>query len=815
MFNIFTIFRRFVLVFIISSLFISLNSFCQDNAVIMGSIKDKETQELLTGAVVALENTSFNTETDSLGRYKIGGLAPKTYNLLVQYIGYKPQTFFNIVVSNGNATIINIELERSSELKEVVVKTNTFGKRAETPLSVQSLSAQEIKSNPGGNYDISRVIQALPGVGGTSGGAARNDLIIRGGAPNENVYYLDGVEVPQINHFSTQGASGGAQGILNVSFIEDVTLSTSSFAAKYDNALSSVLQFKQRDGNPDKLQGNARLSSTDVAGTLEGPINKNTTFLSSVRRSYLQYLFQAIDLPIRPNYWDFQYKVTHKFDSKTTLTAIGIGAIDEFSFATPKNASLENEYIIRSLPTINQYTYTIGFSLKRLIDHGYYMITASRNSFNNRLDQFEDADFDNESKRTYKLRSFETENKLRFEENQIRGKWKISYGASVQYVQYSADLFYRLRKEVNDSLGHLLQPALLFNYNSAISFARYGLFGSVNRRMLNNRLLLTMGIRTDMNSFMKDGNNPINAISPRIATSYAISSKFNLNASIGRYAKIPIYTVLGYKDSLGNLLNKENKYILCDHYVAGIEYLPTNSLRLTVEGFYKQYSNYPVSVKDGISLANEGGGFGAIGNERTTATGSGRSYGLELFIQQKLVKNFFITASYTLFQSEFTGTNNQFIASSWDTRHLLSLILGRKFSKGWEAGAKYRLAGGAPYTPFDMAASQINYATTGQGVPDYSRINQQRLPFFNQLDLRIDKKYNFKKSSLDIYFDFQNAALAQNQSPDYYTFKRNPDNSYATTDGKVLRSDGSNAIPVLLKNVDNTFTPSLGVIFEF
>ena len=193
-----------------------------------------------------------------------------------------------------------------------------------------------------------------------------------------------------------------------------------------------------------------------------------------------------------------------------------------------------------------------------------------------------------------------------------------------------------------------------------------------------------------MNSFMKDGNNPINAISPRIATSYAISSKFNLNASIGRYAKIPIYTVLGYKDSLGNLLNKENKYILCDHYVAGIEYLPTNSLRLTVEGFYKQYSNYPVSVKDGISLANEGGGFGAIGNERTTATGSGRSYGLELFIQQKLVKNFFITASYTLFQSEFTGTNNQFIASSWDTRHLLSLILGRKFSKGWEAGAKYR-----------------------------------------------------------------------------------------------------------------------------
>ena len=280
-------------------------------------------------------------------------------------------------------------------------------------MSVQSLTTEEIKSNPGGNYDISRAIQALPGVGGTSGGAARNDLIIRGGAPSENVYYLDGVEVPQINHFSTQGASGGAQGIINVSFIEDVTLSSSSFAAKYDNALSSVLQFKQRDGNPDKFQGNIRISSSEVAATLEGPLSKKTTFLASARRSYLQYFFQLIDLPIRPNYWDFQYKVTHRINEKTTLTAIGIGAIDEFSFAVPKNTDLQKQYIIRSLPTINQWNYTVGFTLKRLISNGYINLTASRNMFNNRLDQFEDADFDNEARRTFKSRSQEIEKRKR------------------------------------------------------------------------------------------------------------------------------------------------------------------------------------------------------------------------------------------------------------------------------------------------------------------------------------------------------------------------------------------------------------------
>ncbi len=797
------------------TLLISFNSIAQQNGSIIGTVKDKETQELIIGAIVSLENTTFGAPTDTSGKFKLSNIPPKTYNLVVQYVGYKPLTLFNLVINNGNANIVTIELEKNSSLSEVVVKTNTYGKKLETPLSVQSLSAEEIKSNPGGNYDISRVIQALPGVGGTSGGASRNDLIIRGGAPSENVYYLDGVEVPQINHFSTQGASGGAQGILNVSFIEDATLSTSSFAAKYDNALSSVLQFKQRDGNPDKLQANARISSTEIAGTLEGPIDSKTTFLASARKSYLSYFFQLIDLPIRPDYWDFQYKVTRKINSKTTLTTLGIGSIDKFSFAVPKKNSLENEYIIRSFPLINQWSYTVGLSLKKLIDHGFYTVTLSRNVFNNKLDQFEDADFGNESKRTYKLNSTETENKLRFEVNKFIGNWKFSYGAAAQYVQYDNNLYAVVRKQILDSSGNLVQPSFSINYNSGIAFARYGLFGAVNHKFFDDKLSLSLGVRTDMNNFLDDGNNPVNAISPRFTASWSLNPRFNINASIGRYAKLPVYTILGYKDSLGNYTNKDNKYILCDHYVAGIEYLPTGSLRLTLEGFYKKYANYPVSLTNGISLANEGAGYGSIGNERISSSGNGDAYGIELFVQQKLVKNFFITASYTLFWSEFSGVSNTYIPSSWDARHLLSLILGRKFGKGWEIGAKYRLSGGTPYTPFDLAASQLNYTTTGHGVLDYSRYNQSRLPLFNQLDLRIDKKINFKKSTLDIYFDIQNAAGSQNINPDYYTFKRNTDNSYATTDGKALRPDGSNAIPVLLKNASKTVVPSLGIIFEF
>ena len=806
---------------IIVSFFVFLltqTSFAQKTGTIIGSVKDKDSQELLVGVAVTLELTDFAVATDLDGKFKITSIPPKSYNIKFSAIGYKPLTLFNIVVNVGNANIINAEMEPTSkELSEIVVIANTYGKKIETPLSVQSLTAEEIKSNPGGNFDISKVVQALPGVSGTTGSASfRNDIIIRGGAPNENVYYLDGIEIPQINHFATQGSAGGPAGILNVSFIEDVSLSSSSFAAKYDNALSSVLQFKQRDGNPDKVQGNIRVSSTEIATTLEGPLSKKTTFLASARRSYLQYLFQAIDLPIRPNYWDFQYKITHKIDAKTTFTALGVGAIDEFSFGVPRSSTPDKEFALRAFPSINQWNYTVGFGLKRLINKGYVNITASRNMFDNKLDQFEDGKEGDETKRSLKTQSQEIENKLRVEVNKFSGKWKFNYGGMMQYVKYNNATFARIRKEITDSLGNIIVPAVSINFNSAIDFFRFGAFASVNRKLMGERLSLTLGVRTDVNTFTTNGLNPAEAFSPRFSVSYALTEKWNLNATVGRYAKIPIYTVLGFRNNAGELVNKDNKYIICDHYVAGVEYNPTNSLRITAEGFYKNYSNYPVSVFDGISLANQGGNFGAIGNEDVISNGNGRSYGAELFIQQKLIKNFFATASYTLFWSEFSGRDGKLIASAWDTRHLVSFIVGRKFKRGWEIGMKLRYSGGSPYTPFDMVASQRNYVATGNGVFDNSQLNTLRLTSFRQFDFRVDKKINFKRTTLDIYFDVTNALLFKNQAIPNYSFKRLDDNSgFETTDGNALRSDGSNGIPFILKNDDLSVTPALGFILEF
>ena len=804
---------RSVLIFIA---FIACSIASAQNGSISGVIIDKNAQTALTGANIVLQNTDLGAISDVDGKFSIGKIQPGTYNVKISLLNFLPVELFNIVVTNGNTNTFTVELERISEqMNTLEIKRYTYGKATETPLSVQSLTAEEIRSNPGGNFDISKVIQALPGVGGLSGAGERNDLLIRGGAPSENVYYLDGIEVPQINHFSTQGSSGGPQGIINVSFIETATLNSSSFNAKYDNALSSVLQFKQRNGNAQQVKGNGRISSTEVAGTLEGPIGKNTTFLASVRRSYLQYFFELIDLPIRPNYWDFQYKINTQLNKKTTLTAIGLGAIDEFTFGVPKNSDPTKEYIIRATPTINQWNYTVGFTLKHTLENGYYNLSLSRNMFENRLDRFEDNEVGDESRRTLRSESQEIENKLRWEVNQFYGDWKIIYGLSAQYVKYNNDFFTRIAPAISDSTGTVIVPQINLSFYNAIDFARYGAFVSINKKMLGERLSLTGGIRTDMNTFTTTGNNPLNALSPRVAASFAINEKWNMNASVGRYAKLPVYTVLGFKEN-GNSINRNSDYILCDHFVYGFEFLPKNSLRITAEGFYKQYSNYPVSFNTGVSLANQGSVYGAIGNEQVTSTGQGRAYGFELFLQQKFTKSYFLTASYTFFKSEFTGSTDTYAPSAWDNRHLVSIIFGKKFKNGYELGVKYRLAGGTPYTPYDMTASQLNYVTLGTGSFDYTQLNSQRLPVFNQLDVRIDKKINFKKSSLDFFIDIQNATNAKSTTQDLYSFQRNADNSgFATTDGQALRADGSNGIPILIPNVNGSIIPAFGIIYDF
>ena len=779
--------------------------FAQTNGRVSGMVKDKNTQEELSGVVLSfIGEDTIQTVSDENGSFSLQ-IPVGRYNLEATSLGYQPYIAYNINVSSGNTQIRQIEMDEDSQrLQEVVILSGKSVRATDmvTPLATQRLTSEEIKANPGGNFDVSKVIQVLPGVsGGTT--PNRNDIIVRGGGPSENVYYLDGIEIPVLNHFQTQGASGGATGILNVSFIEDVQLTSSAFDSRYGNALASTIVIKQRNGNPDKLSGNVRLSGTEFATMLEGPLSKKTTFMASARRSYLQFLFQILDLPIRPDYYDFQYKVNHKIDSKTELNFIGIGAIDNFELAIPKESDANTAYINRANPLIKQWNYTIGASLKRRVENGYFTLALSRNMFFNGADRYENNALKTGDK-LFELKSREIENKLRFDMNKYLDGWKYSYGVDAQYVKYDADIF------------NTLSPTNSFTSNTAIDFFKFGAYGHVSKYFLDEKFLVSGGIRADVNTFTKNGLNPLQALSPRISFSYALDDQWNVSASVGSYYKVPVYTMLGYKDAANVLVNKNLKYSNAIHYTVGTQFVPRNDLRFTLEAFYKDYNNYPVSLVDGISYANIGTDFSAVGSDAYDSFGKGRVYGVEAYLQQKLVNNLFYVASATLFKSEFAGTDRQYIASTWDYGFLVSGTLGYKFRKNWDVGIKYRIAGGQPYTPFDMQASTQTYLSNGTGTLDFSQLNSEILHVFNQLDLRVDKKFNFKNVSLDLFLDFQNILRYKTPSLPKFTFERTDDNlDFKTTDGQSIKADGSNAIPLILQERSATVVPSIGFIFEF
>ena len=772
--------------------------------ILEGTVTDKDTKEPVIGASISIEQLKVGILSDEEGRFLLKNLTPGTYQVSVKSIGYKTEIRYEVLIQGG-VNQIRFELEASGkELEGVEIVASPFTRTEENPISIKTIGIEQIRSNPGGNFDISKVVQALPGVSGALG--FRNDIIVRGGAPNENVYYLDGVETPIINHFSTQGAAGGPVGMINALFIQNVDLQSSAFGSKFDNALSSVLDFKMISGNSEKIQTQIQVGASEAGLVLDGPIGKKTTFLVSARRSYLQFLFKLIELPFLPEYWDFQTKIEHKIDDKSKLTFIGIGSIDNFVLNKPEDTSPENLYILDNIPDNAQWSYTNGLNYSRLTKNGYFSLIASRNMLNNSAEKYDDNETGNMDKLRFNFVSREIENKLRLNIVTNTGSWKIGYGASVQYVKYSNTTFNRFTIATADTA---IQDTIRVNTN--LDFFKYGAYVNFSRRLLEKRLGISFGFRTDMNSFTKNGNNPIETFSPRVAVGYNLTDKISINGSWGIYYKIPPYTILGFTDNGPEYLNQSAKYIGSQHLAAGFSFQPENATIFSIEGFYKWYWNYPVSVRDGISLANQGADFGVIGNEEIVSVGEGRTYGVETFIQKKLTKRIFGIASLTLFRSEFSGLNKDtFIRSSWDTRVLVSITGGYKFGKNWEVSGKVRYLGPAPYTPYDIDASVQAYPFTGTGVPDYSMLNSAQTNGFLQVDGRLDKKIYFKKLSLNFYLDIQNLTNRANLSAPAFTLKRNADNTGFETDPNT-----GNGIPVLIEQSQTSLLPTIGIIVRF
>ncbi|PLW95827.1 MAG: TonB-dependent receptor [Marinilabiliales bacterium] len=784
--------------------FISLAAISQTGKI-KGRVYNVETNEPLPFTNIIIYGTTIGSTSDLDGNYIFTGIEPGFVRLQASAVGFEPVITEEVMVNPARDVTLDIPMQEViTKLETVVIKASPFKRKEESPVSLRTLGVSEIEKSPGANRDISKVIQTLPGVSGTV--AFRNDIIVRGGGPSENSFFLDDVEIPYLNHFSTQGSSGGPVGILNADFIREVDFYSSAFPVARGNALSSVFNFRQVDGDRDKLNFKGSVGASDLALTFDGPIGNNTTFTASFRRSYLQFLFDIIGLPFLPTYNDAQFKVKTRFDTKNELTVLGLGALDDFALNLGlDNPTEDQEYILGYLPVNLQKSYTVGAVYKHFGENGFDIFVVSRNYLNNKQFKYSDNDDSTEDNLIFDYNSDEIETKFRYEYSGRKGFWKFNYGAGAEYAQYFNSTFQRI---------FLNEQQIDFDYESDLDLWGYNLFGQVSRKFLNDKLTGSLGLRFDGNTYSESMQNLLNQTSPRFSLSYALRDNLFLNFNTGRYFQQPSYTTMGYRDINNVLVNKENNltYIRVDHLVGGVEYNMNQNSKMTFEGFYKWYGNYPFSVADQISLASKGGDFGTFGDEEVTSTSSGKAYGFEAYLRDQSIENVSIILSYTFVRSLFTDSEGEYVPSAWDNRHLLTAQALKTFKRNWEVGLKYRFVGGPPFTPndYDRSANILSWDTRGRGYLDYDLFNTDRLGPFNQLYIRVDKEWFFNKWSLNLYFDIQNALNQKSDSA--------PILIRETDEAGNPVIDPNDPTKYLLKEISaqsGTILPTLGIIVVF
>jgi len=755
------------LVLIISLIIFSSVSAQSSRGGITGKVVDKISKEPLPGVNVIIVGTNIGAATDLKGEYIIEGLEPGIYQVRASFIGYDAQIKSDIVVNNVRPANVLFELMESViELGGITVQSDYFYMDPTELNSIASFSYEEIRRAPGGFEDVVRALSVLPGVAVASAG--RNDLIVRGGSPSENLYVVDGFVVPNINHFGSQGATGGPLSYINLDYVRETSFSTGGFSALYGDKLSSVLTIDLREGRKDRIGGKGTISASQFGFNLEGPLSQKGNFIFSARRSYLDFIFNAAGFNFVPEYYDLLSKVTYDIDNRNKLSYLFIGAFDKVKFNNNNSDDLyENSRILGS----DQNQYLTGLSYRRLFDKGFFNLTLSRNF----------VDYDSSQRDTLLNPIFL--NKSREAENELKGDlvYKISstseinIGASAKLIKFESDI--KLPNFIS-SFGDTLSITAL---TKETTFTKYGLFAQYSD-ILFKRFRLSLGIRGDYFSEI----NTNYYVSPRFALSYMLSDVASINFAAGIYHQSPSYIWLTSVPS-----NKNLKAVRVNQFVLGYDRKLRDDVRIKLEGFYKDYRDYPASLlRPYLVLANTGAGYGgsddnfsSFGLEPLNNGGKGEVHGVEFSVQKKSsnIPHYGIL-SITWSEVYFTALDGVRRIGNYDQKWIINLSAGYVFNNKWETSFKFRFTSGNPFTPFnnDGTQSVLNY-------------NSQRFKPFHSLDVRVDRRWDFERFALITYLDIQNIYNNKNSNTIRFDYRK----------GEV---DNQSSIGLL---------PSIGVSLEF
>jgi len=797
--------------------YLAQNQLTDSTFIFKGFVKDESSNELLAFASLLIEQSyqitlndqdsiqiekiMYSTLTDKDGAFSVSieSIPYATIQVTINYIGYTEKII--VIQDAQDQGDLNILLKPNPELIDgVTIVASSYKDIIGVPISLKTTSARMIQTNAGGGGDFAKLIQSLPGL--TTLNSFRNDLIVRGGGPTENTFFIDDIEIPYINHLSTQGSTGGTISLLNAQLINEVDFIASGYPANRPDAMSGVFNIYLMD----PFRKSYIATGVDPTNLfLHGSTKyKKTGVTFSVRKSYREYILDLIGLAVLPNYSDYLFNVKHMLNPNSYLSFLMIGSDDDFTVNDEVNDSEIQKFLQDNLPTNQQKTNTYGIAYKHISSSSIKSLKFSYSSFRNAAQRSNDVG--NVNTQILDYNSHEEQAVGQFEVYNDLGKIKIKYGAGLKlnYTDYEVFNQYYNSFGLNE-----------INYASGINYNLFYTFLQTSIDIIPDRFQLTFH-NTFQSSNVRTKGGIYNFSLPNINGTVNLNKSSAFNFSIGQYAQLPENILLSYLER-GEYVNLEStEFIKSFQLAAGFEFLKINQeYKLTVEGYYKTYKNYPFNTRERISLANFGADFGVVGNVPIDFTGEGRAYGVEVYLKKANADKLNGWISYALSQSEFLDRNQIYSPSSWDARHIINAVLSYEFGNNWLLSANLKYQSALPYTPFDIINSSIVnvWDVNRVGIRDYSQLNARRGKSTSLIDLRIGKTYKLRNYKINIYLDLENV-LADADSQQVLTFDRDENG-----DSVVLAIDQNNPSPRYrlkeIQNAEGIFIPSIGFQFTW
>ncbi len=717
--------------------------FGTETGQLTGTVLDARTASPLAGANVLLLGTKLGAATDLNGSFLIDNLPLGVYNLEARMMGYAPQVRTDIVIRPKHDNPVEILLEATElALDEVVVRPDYFATRTQSGGPSVSFQREEVRRAPGSAEDVSRIVQNLPSVG-MGMGDDRNDLIVRGGNPMENLILLDGHPVSNIDHYSTQGSTGGPIGMLAVDMLDDVQFSAGGFDTRYGNRLSSVMDLRFREGDREHLRGKANLSMGGAGATLEGPLSGSGSWLFTFRRSYLELLKSQIGTDGVPVYSDLSGKVIWEPAKNWTLGLVLLGgqSLIEWSADTDDvDEDSADESVYDEVRRV-----TTGLSLRHVTQSG--TVDHIRYTLNHMLRDDVYSTWNNSL--SMSNNSIEAIHTLEVSRDVLRKRWDLRIGLGSEYED---DGHHVVINPYIDDLGQA-QPGSTTDHD--FDAHSYWSYGDVTLRPFSGTSLRA-GLRADYFEAIDEV-----ALQPRAGLRQDFSDRWSFDLTIGVYAQNLPGIWLSQQEEPERM-----EAMRCLQYQCALEYRPQPWLLCSVEPYYRKYSDLPVSgLHPEIPVNNLiGGSFGFPETGQMTTGGEGRSYGVEFLVRRKLAKGVYGMLSYAWSKAEYRTPSSDWILGAFDRPHSFSLVGGWLINSRWELSGRWRYCSGAPTTPLDEEAS----IAEGHTIRDYAHYLSERLPMYHRLDLRVDHRIHGKRWDWVVYFDMQNVYNRSNVNGYYF-----------------------------------------------